>query len=134
MPLFERLGYAGLLPFIAATLVVSFGVHGAESFFVVYSAFILSFMSGACWGVQQAHPDRANNIDLSIAIGVFLWGWLMYFMPFTYALLGLLVGFISLLLLEQRPLYVKTYSRSYRRLRWVLTMVVSTCHIVLLVW
>ncbi|MBV1960236.1 MAG: DUF3429 domain-containing protein, partial [Oleibacter sp.] len=103
MPLFERLGYAGLLPFIAATLAVLVGVHGAESFFIVYSAFILSFMSGACWGVQQAHPDRTNNIDLSIAIGVFLWGWLMYFMPFTYALLGLLVGFISLLLLEQRP-------------------------------
>lgn len=134
MSLFERLGYAGLLPFIAATMAVPFDINGAESFFIVYSAFILSFMSGACWGVQQAHPDRANNLDLSISIGVFLWGWLMYFVPFTYALIGLLLGFISLLLLEQRSLYVQTYSLTYRRLRWVLTSVVSVCHVFLIAW
>lgn len=130
----ERLGYAGLLPFIAATMAIPTKIEGAVSFFILYSALILSFMAGGCWGVLQANYKQVKNVDLAISIGVFLWGWLMYFLPESYAVPGLLLGFLSLFTLEQRQLYASVYSASYRKLRSVLTVVVGICHVLIIWW
>jgi len=49
------------------------------------------------------------------------------------ALPGLLVGYWTLVWLEREPLYRQAYRRDYRQLRWVLTVTVSACHL-LLIW
>lgn len=53
LSLMEWLGYAGLLPFLGSFLASVSGFEAGLSVFLAYSALILSFMAGACWGVVQ---------------------------------------------------------------------------------
>lgn len=126
----EQLGYVGLVPFVAGGLAVTFGVEGAEEFFKFYSVMILAFMSGACWGVEQANPKDIDSIPLSLSIGAFMWAMLAYLLPINVAVVMLLVGFVLLLWVEANPLYKKSYSDSYRRLRNLLTSVVALMHVI----
>ena len=101
LTLTEWFGYTGLIPFFAAALAVVMGVEHSLAGFLVYSALILSFMAGACWGVAQAHfvllssdndiigdandtlapvgssasiQPKPDPISLSVSIAVFLFG------------------------------------------------------------
>lgn len=101
LTLTEWFGYTGLIPFIASGVAVVAGVENSLTVFLVYSAMILSFMAGACWGVAQAHyvllnrdhdivgdADQtlspvggshavrpcADPVSLSVSIAVFLFG------------------------------------------------------------
>ncbi len=47
----QKLGYAGLIPFVFFALSVLAGSTWAPDFFTLYSALILSFMAGACWAL-----------------------------------------------------------------------------------
>jgi len=124
----QRLGYAGLIPFVFFSLSVLAGSEWAPELFALYSALILSFMAGACWGVMQAHRDHVSPLELGLSIGVFLWGWLMYFIPGILGLPGLLLGYWTLIWLERQPVFRQSYQRDYRTMRMVLTLVVSGCH------
>lgn len=125
----QKLGYAGLIPFVFFASAVAVGTDWAIEPFIFYSALILSFMAGACWGVLQAHRDHVSPVELGVAIGVFLWGWLMVYLPHTAGLAGLLVGYWVLIGLERRAVFLTSYKPDYRTMRGILTLVVSMCHI-----
>ena len=101
----EKLGYAGLLPFIAGATAVVLGIDGGEEFFKLYSLLILAFMAGGCWGVEQANPEQIDEIPLELSIGTFLWGLLAYFLPTNVAVLMFMVGFWLLLWTETNPIF-----------------------------
>jgi len=135
MSLTQKLGYAGLLPFIGFAALGYLEGDWALSSFIVYSALILSFMAGGSWGALQAHlktPVAGMQWKLAAAILIFLWGWGMTYVPVVPGLAGLLVGFVLLLGLEQTAIFRQHYTAGYRVLRLVLTTVVVACHAVLL--
>ncbi|MCD8524104.1 MAG: DUF3429 domain-containing protein [Saccharospirillaceae bacterium] len=129
----EKLGYAGLLPFIAGAAAVVLGIDGGEAFFKLYSLLILAFMAGGCWGVEQANPEQIDEIPLELSIGTFLWGLLAYFLPTNVAVLMFMVGFWLLLWTETNPIFKRAYAESYKRLRNILTAVVTVLHVVVFI-
>lgn len=129
----EKLGYAGLVPFVLTALGVVFGIEGAQELFKLYSLLILSFIAGGCWGVEQANPDQIDEIPLELSIGTFLWGILAYFLPVNVAVLMYMVGFWLLLWTETNPIFKRAYAQSYKRLRNVLTGVVTLLHVVVFI-
>lgn len=129
----EKLGYAGLLPFIAGAAAVVLGIDGGEAFFKLYSLLILAFMAGGCWGVEQANPEQIDEIPLELSIGTFLWGLLAYFLPTNIAVLMFMVGFWLLLWTETNPIFKRAYAESYKRLRNILTAVVTVLHVVVFI-
>ena len=130
MSLSEKLGYAGLVPFIASAVAAVVGIEGSEHFFKVYSVLILCFMAGGCWGVEQANPDKIDEVPLELSIGAMLWAMMAYFLPPEVALPMLLAGFWILIWVEANPLFKSAYSASYKHLRMVLTSVVSVLHLI----
>lgn len=133
LPLSNRFGYAGLLPFLAMAILALAGFSWGYDGFKVYSIVILAFMAGACWGVEQAHPHRMAKLPLTVSIAVSLVALGAYFLPMVFALSVLLAGYWVLLWVERDPLFRSVYSVSYRHLRWVLSGVVTLLHLVLLV-
>lgn len=129
LSLSERLGYAGLIPFVLIGLAVGIGVEGSAELFKLYSVLILAFMAGGCWGVEQANPEKIDNTLLALSIGAFLWGTIAYFLPINVAVLMLLVGFVLLLWIEANPLFKSAYEESYKKLRLILTSVVLAMHV-----
>lgn len=129
----EKLGYAGLVPFVAAALAVVFGYERGEEFFKLYSLLILTFMAGGCWGVEQANPEQIDEIPLELSIGAFLWGVMAYFLPTNVAVLMFMVGFWLLLWTETNPIFKRAYAASYKRLRNILTGAVTLVHVVVFI-
>lgn len=129
----EKLGYAGLLPFIAGATVVVLGIDGGEEFFKLYSLLILAFMAGGCWGVEQANPEQIDEIPLELSIGTFLWGLLAYFLPTNVAVLMFMVGFWLLLWTETNPIFKRAYAESYKRLRNILTAAVTILNVIVFI-
>ncbi len=129
----EKLGYAGLLPFIAGAAAVVLGVEGGEEFFKLYSLLILAFMAGGCWGVEQANPEQIDEIPLELSIGTFLWGLLAYFLPTNVAVLMFMVGFWLLLWTETNPIFKRAYAESYKRLRNILTAAVTILNVIVFI-
>ena len=130
LSLTEKLGAAGLLPFVAATVSLCLGVDYAEQLFRLYSFAILAFMAGSCWGMAQGITDEyggKDNTTLVVSIGVFLLGLCAYFLPLIFATCLFSLGFIILLWLEMRAIIRRVYSYRYKRLRWSLTFVVLIC-------
>lgn len=132
LPLSNRFGYAGLLPFLAMALLAVLGFSWGYDGFKVYSIVILAFMAGACWGVEQAHPHHMAKLPLTVSIAVSLVALGAYFLPMLFALATLLIGYWVLLWVERDPLFQKVYSTSYRRLRYVLSAVVTVLHLLVL--
>lgn len=131
----ELLGYGGLLPFGGALLGALFGFPSAVAFFISYSAMILVFMSGACWGVAQARTEQAGKTPLLLSIGIFwlaMAAWLLAaVVPDGVTLPMLLVGFLGLYALETRSVFQEAYDARYWRLRTVLTSVVAAAHVLM---
>jgi hypothetical protein len=131
----ELLGYAGLLPFAGALVGTVFGFASAVAFFISYSAMILVFMSGACWGVAQARDGDFNKRSLGISIGIFwlaMGAWLLSaIIPDEVTLPLLMSGFLGLYALETTSLFQSSYSSQYWRLRTVLTSVVVVSHVLM---
>ena len=71
MTLINRLGYAGLLPFIALPLLYSWQLWLSSAdimqLYQLYSALILGFMAGVLWPVlhsQSATTAKINRLAL----------------------------------------------------------------------
>lgn len=133
MSISEKLGYAGLFPFVAATIAVVMGYAQGEEYFKLYSLLILTFMAGGCWGVEQANPEQIDEIPLELSIGTFLWGVLAYFLPTNVAVLMFMVGFWLLLWTETNPIFKRAYADSYKRLRNILTGAVTLLNLVVFI-
>lgn len=125
----NRLGYAGLIPFIGLALVSALPDyrHTALLALVSYAAIILSFMAGSLWGQLQGGAHwRAGPLIASNALA--LSGWAALYCAVTgwvlIALAGLALGFIACWACER--LWVQQES-DYQRLRCVLTATVVSC-------
>jgi hypothetical protein len=128
------LGYAGLIPFVLAALMI----HGpgpgaalAAQVFVAYGATILAFLGGIQWGLALS-PDSEHPTERAV-VGVLpsLVAWLALLVPTATATIVLAGGFAALLLWERARSPV-TGTPWYAGLRARLTLAVLACHAVAL--
>ncbi|GAB2922679.1 DUF3429 domain-containing protein [Rheinheimera gaetbuli] len=137
MTLINRLGYAGLIPFIALPLLYSQQLWLSSvdimQLYQLYSALILGFMAGVLWPVLHSNSATTAKINrlavlavtfpvLSI-IALLLAG--EYFLPAQACL------FVLLRLAEYRSGVNRQYPVQYRALRNRLTLVVCISHLLL---
>ena len=141
------LGYLGLLPFLAAGLLVvtNSGVTDSEPaisapfLFASYSALILSFLGGTLWGQTLVLAPTAAG-TLLLASNLFaLAAWASLLLAETYfvaTLLCLMLGFAALWLIEylQRAPFTSTTGPYYMTMRGVLTAIVLATHLLVLVY
>lgn len=101
------LGFAGLLPVLAAVITV----HGGHFFYgaalhkavIVYGGLILSFIGGAYWGLAA----RSNDEDMAAwtygwSVVPSLAGWVAVTLPGPWDSLSLALCFLALLVLDWR--------------------------------
>ena len=141
--LINSLGYAGLLPFLAAVWAVhaelSFGAWSASHLFLSYSVIILSFLAGALWGKARDLQESNVNRFLLISSNVFaLTAWLAVLLGRDYLSAGLAVsmtGFILVYVVEHktRGLLLQGMDLAYLKFRLTLTSVVCLAHLVVIV-
>ena len=128
----QWLGYAGVIPFIAAGLLVTdlpqeLVIKAIHS----YAAIILTFIGAIHWG-RSLWDESVTNKSLLPGISVLpsLVAWLSFFLPATYALSLLVVSFALLLLFDFRQYASIPW---FRKLRLNLTLMVCTSLIFCLV-
>ena len=137
----NSLGYAGLLPFLAAVWAayaeLSFGAWSASHLFLSYSVIILSFLAGALWG--KAKELEESNVSRFLLIGsnVFaLTAWLAVLLGRDYLSAGLAVsmtGFILVYLVEHKTRgLLQGMDSAYLKFRLTLTSVVCLAHLVVI--
>ncbi|MBL6804825.1 MAG: DUF3429 domain-containing protein [Pseudomonadales bacterium] len=134
----STLGYAGLIPFIAACALLYFGAEAlANQIFLSYSAIILSFLGGTHWGRLIA-----SDISLKVGVGLLallasnvfaLLGWsalLLSQSGSVYPFIILTTGFVMLFMVEvtAMPSIVSTVHRRYTAFRAFLTITVLLLH------
>ena len=125
------LGYAGLLPFLffsTAPLLFSFPEGYVFNLLLsFYGGVILSFLGGMTWGwTLQNYQKSALIVGVSVSlIGFFIISISNMFL--YYSLCLSLATFISFYLFELRVSDLMQ-DKEYKRLRTVLTFVVSLCY------
>ena len=131
MPLINKLGYAGLLPFIGLTFLqlwphsVAFTLPFAV--FQSYSQIILAFMAGVLWPVLYQQSARLMPVWV---VSFALVGWFSSLLSPQYQLIVLAAAFLALRLVELRLGVNVSYTPAYRQLRNHLTTVVVACHLI----
>lgn len=126
------LGLAGLLPFIAAVIVMQTNLQGyapiATLSLLVYGAVIVSFLGGVRWGVELsrtgAHP---RWLPLTCSVISSLIAWPAVLIGGTSGLLLLTVAFIAQYLMDAHAVRHNQIVQWYRSLRLILTTVVVLC-------
>lgn len=128
------LTFAGAVPFIVAATLTLLGVSALPwvgpvvSAVMVYGVIIASFMAGSLWGLQLALP-RPTRLMLAFGSNVFAVGlWLAYLSGnIPLMLIGLIVVFIALVLIDVCLNVADIISRQYLYLRAVVTAIVVCC-------
>ena len=138
----NSLGYAGLLPFLAAVWAVyaelSFWEWPASQFFLSYSVIILSFLAGALWGkAKELEESEVSCLLLIGSNGFALTGWLAVLLGKDYLPAGLAVsmtGFILVYMVEHKTqgLLLQGMGSAYLKFRLTLTCVVCLAHLLIL--
>ena len=123
-----RLGWAGVLPFIALALACWWpeARDAATAAFLAYGALILSFLGGARWGRAMAAGAGTGQFALSVVPS--LWAWLAWlWLPHVPALCLLASGF-ALVAWWDLGGDALAAPGSFRRLRRGLSLAVLACH------
>lgn len=138
-PLIILLSIFSFLPFILATGlsitgVTFLGKTGIE-LFVLYSAIILSFLSGMTWGQILESPVKKSGRKILISGSLLTfaaWFSLLLDIP-ELSIAILLLGFVSIFWVEARWLKLLSIPQSYySRMRFTLTALVCTLHLFVL--
>lgn len=122
------LGWAGVLPFLAGTLVAWHpdARLAAVSAFLGYSVAILSFLGGVRWG--RALAAGAGTDQYVRAVVPSLWAWLAWvLLPPAAALVALAAGFVLAGAWDARGDALPAPT-AFRRLRLGLGASVVACH------
>ncbi|MSQ57815.1 MAG: DUF3429 domain-containing protein [Limnohabitans sp.] len=124
----ERLGYAGLIPFVALTVLLFLVNDEAHPFVAMaltgYGASIVSFLGGIHWGLglQAQYVDKKFHIVWGVIPSLLVW--ISFFLP-AYA--GLVV--LSVLLVACYVVDRKTWPQAglhqWMTLRFRLTVVAT---------
>tara|TARA_B100001109_G_scaffold222533_1_gene194490 strand:- start:1291 stop:1719 length:429 start_codon:yes stop_codon:yes gene_type:complete len=132
MSLRNFLGYAGLIPFLffsVSPLLISFPEGYVFNLLLsFYGGVILSFLGGMTWGWSL---DSFQKSSLTVGVLVSLIGFFIISisnMFLYYSLCLSLATFISFYLFELRVSDLMK-DKEYKRLRTVLTFVVSLCYL-----
>lgn len=126
------LGYAGLLPQIAALALLASGPmehrNFAELLAITYAALILSFLGALWWGLAAAHVDRApawiwlaGVVPSLVSLVVFL-PWASAHLGTTPALFILALSIAGSSLVDRRLDELKLCPPSWVNLRLVLSI------------
>ncbi|WP_394172463.1 DUF3429 domain-containing protein [Thalassotalea litorea] len=137
MPTYKRLGYAGLIPFIAAVTLFAFDIRifslSGDSLFVLYSAVILSFLAGTLWANSLKNNGEAiYNRELVTSNILSLIAFVSLMLNSTLTAVSLLL--VSYLLIFKHEATLENYAQiypDYFLMRRNLTLVVSAMHILL---
>jgi hypothetical protein len=126
----SRLGYAGLVPFVAGALLCllpdpAWGAFG-ERLLIGYAAVILSFMGAVHWGVALGEPALAPRLYLVSVLPALL-AWVALLIPPLPALALLATTFTLLFAFDLRQSRDGPLPAWYPRLRAPLTFVVLMC-------
>ncbi|CAB0149487.1 hypothetical protein PSI9734_00052 [Pseudidiomarina piscicola] len=131
----QRLGYAGLIPFLVFTFGGLLDLYAEHSLrlFVVYSALILSFLGGVHWGLAMARDDNPTRMlhwsMLPSILGIVLVFAGIWLSPLTM-LVVLACGHLFWLNFEKRHLSEHLW---YIELRSRLSFTVVALHIILII-
>lgn len=125
------LGIAGLLPFICMPLAYQLGVFSltqSATYFVQYSAVLLSFFGGIHW--WDAISNQRYDRQMYIAMLPTIIGWLCLAFANDLKVLGVLsLSYVAVLIYDKFTLSLpKGEIVSYISLRMGLTSVVVVCH------
>jgi glutaredoxin len=124
----QWLGYAGLIPFLAA--LAGFMLSDAvrqEYFarqFLAYGAVILSFVGAVHWGVALG-GGRLRMMRMAFSVLPALLAWAALLLPAAAGAWLLLAGFVGLRAWEASPPVAETLPRWYRNMRTRLTALVG---------
>lgn len=127
------LTWAGLLPFVAAVVVLLAWPPGASlalKAFIGYSAIILSFLGGVRWGRVMAAGAAAPGYVLAVLPS--LWAFPALFLPASFAVASLAVGFGLALWFDTRADTVPA-TPGFRALRMRISAAVIACHVAVLI-
>lgn len=133
----QRLGFLGLLPFLAFTLggLLDLQAEASIRLFVSYSAIILSFLGGVHWGLAMLRNDAPTRelhwsmLPSLLGIAVFV---AAHWSPSLVLLCILAVGHLFWLKFEKRHLQHEDYAW-YLELRGRLTFTVVALHVILVI-
>jgi glutaredoxin len=121
----QWLGYAGLVPFIAALggFVLSSDTRQAyfAHQFIAYGAVILSFVGAVHWGAAL-RGGRVPVMRLSVSLLPALLAWAALLLPAPNAAWLLMFGFVAVRIWEASPPVAATLPAWYRRMRTHLTL------------
>lgn len=123
------LGYAGLIPFVAATAAPWLGIitHAfAHTILLAYAAAILSFMAGIQWGLAMAH-NQLTYARLGISVIPALIAWAALLLGGNIGLLLMAATFAGLLVYDLQLVAAGLAEDWYPKLRWPLTIIVVAC-------
>lgn len=120
------LGYTGLAPFVAVPLVQYFGVGEMawlQSLLNAYAFGIISFLCGSWWRADTKAGSKTTALMLSnvlFLLGFFGFVFVPKYWPLLASILLLLLFFVE----HYTPL-IAGFSRSYRLMRAILSVVAS---------
>ncbi len=126
----KSLAYAGLIPFI----VFSIGswlqlpiISDSTYILIAYAAIILSFMGAIHWGVAMSNTEQHNGQYFIASIIPALSAWVALLIPYSYAIIVLMIGFIALIIYDWSVEKPQRLPPWYIPMRNNLTVVVIVC-------
>ena len=123
--LMQLLGYAGLLPFLAALLgtllLHDYPAALSRQAFVIYSLAILCFLAGTLWGSAINYPQKPKLLRLLISNGIVIFAVLgILTAQQVLATILLMIGYMALLWYERNSSGTAGwYARLRARLTWL---------------
>ena len=124
--LIERLGYAGLIPFVVLAFFMWIVSEEAHPFVAIalsaYGATIASFLGGIHRGIGLRHKAPQRKIHMVWGIIPPLLSWIAVIMP-AYAGLPLLAGLLISCYLVDRKTWPEAGLRDWMTMRFRLTVV-----------
>jgi steroid 5-alpha reductase family enzyme len=134
----QRLGLAGLIPFLLPALAALLGLYSAAAtlVFAHYSAIILSFLGGVHWGIAMSTSASSKRqlgwsmLPSVLAISALLLSW---FIDITAILALLALGHLFWLNYERRQFEQQASADWYVELRRQLTFTVVALHVILII-
>lgn len=130
--LLRRLGYAGLIPFVAGTLGLVLAGNGAWSGFMAsalvgYAAVILTFLGAVHWGRVLNAPDAPHASELALwSVTPSILAWAALLLPINVALPLMALLFVAVYAIDRQLLAKTSIGEMYLPLRLRLTTVVAS--------
>ncbi len=126
----QRLGYGGLLPFVALAAAVWLVAPGLQALaakaLFAYGASILSFLGAIHWGLTMRDAQSPNARRLAWGVVPSLVAWLAVLLPQAVGLY-VLAGSLWVCYAVDKKIYAQFNLHAWLPMRLLLTLVASLC-------